>query len=81
METIVVRVNNKQAFKLFKNLEALNVIKVLRHIPCSQVNTIIKNNTITNRDKRLSEIQSVTKNINIDLTNFHFNRDDANNYD
>jgi hypothetical protein len=80
MEAIVVQVNNKQAFKFFKNLEDLNLIKVLRHIPCSQVNTIVNSNS-TNRDKRLTEIQSVTKNISIDLTGFHFNRDDANNYD
>ncbi|MDR0680773.1 MAG: hypothetical protein LBG15_02810 [Dysgonamonadaceae bacterium] len=79
MEAIVVQVNNKQAFKFLENLEELNVIKVLRHIPCSQVNAIIENNSSTNRDKRLTEIQSVTKNINIDLTGFHFNRDDANN--
>lgn len=32
---------------------------------------------ISNRAARLSEIQSVTKNINVDLTNFHFNRDEA----
>jgi hypothetical protein len=80
MEAIVVQVNNKQAFKFFKNLEELNLIKVLRHIPYSQVNTINNNNSM-NRDKRLTEIQSITKNISIDLTDFHFNRDDANNYD
>jgi hypothetical protein len=79
MEAIVVQVNNKQAFKFFKNLEELNLIKVLRHIPYSQVNTI--NNNSMNRDKRLMEIQSITKNISIDLTDFHFNRDDANDYD
>ncbi|MDR1610941.1 MAG: hypothetical protein LBS08_05485 [Candidatus Symbiothrix sp.] len=73
MEAVVVQVNNKQAFKFFKNLEELNLIKVLRHIPYSQVNTIINSNN-TNRDKRLTEIQAVTKNINIDLTGFRFNR-------
>jgi hypothetical protein len=33
METVVVQVNNHNAFSLLENLEALNVIKVLRDIP------------------------------------------------
>lgn len=78
METVVVQINNKQAFKLFKNLEELNIIKVLQRIPHSQVKAGDEN---TDSAKRLAEIQAVTKNINIDLSHFHFNRDDANNYD
>ena len=33
------------------------------------------------RAARLSEIQAITKDIHIDLSNFQFNRDEANNYD
>ena len=82
METIVVQINNKRAFSFLENLEALNVIKVLKRIPYSQ--SEINKRTIdvhSDRSARLSEIQSITENINIDLTNFHFNRDEANNYD
>ena len=35
----------------------------------------------SDRTARLSEIQSITGNIYIDLSNFRFNRDEANNYD
>ena len=72
METVVVQINNNRAFGFLENLEALNVIKVLKNIPRS---------VASDRAARLSEIQSITKNINIDLTNFRFNRDEANNYD
>jgi len=72
METVVVQINNNRAFGFLENLEALNVIKVLKSIPRS---------VASDRAARLSEIQSITKNINIDLTNFRFNRDEANNYD
>ena len=82
METVVVQINNKRAFNFLENLEALNVIKVLRRIPYSQ-SEIRKETIDTHSDRiaRLSEIQAITGNINIDLTNFHFNRDEANNYD
>jgi len=75
MERVIVQINNNRAFGLLESLEALNVIKVLRRIPCPQ--------TETNPDRtaRLSEIQSITENIHIDLSNFRFNRDEANNYD
>ena len=83
METVVVQINNNQAFNFLENLEALNLIKVLKRIPNFRfegINPLIIND---NPDKvdRISEIQSITKDINIDLTNFHFNRDEANNYD
>jgi len=66
----------------FENLEALNVIKILKRIPYSQSKKEGRAmNMNSNRATRLSEIQSITKNINIDLTNFHFNRDETNNYD
>ncbi len=74
METVIVQINNNRAFSFLENLEALNVIKVLKRIPRSQ-------SEISDRATRLSEIQSITKKINIDLTNFRFNRDEANNYD
>ena len=77
METLVVQINNNRAFSFLENLEALNVIKVLRRIP-SRSETM---NINSDRAARLSEIRAITKNINIDLTNFHFNRDEANNYD
>ena len=75
MEKVVVQISNDRAFNLLENLESLNVIKVLSRIPYHQ--TEIN----TDRTLRLSEIQSITKDISIDLSNFRFNRDEANNYD
>ena len=74
MEEVVVQINNNRAFSLLENLEALDVIKVLRRIPCSP-------SAKPDRAARLAEIQSITGNIHIDLSNFKFNRDEANNYD
>ena len=74
MEKVVVQINNNSAFNLLENLEALNVIKVLKRIPYSQSEN-------PDRAARLSEIQLITGNIHIDLSNFQFNRDEANNYD
>ena len=82
METVMIQVNNNLAFKFFQNLEALNLIKVLQHTPEKQFETAVrekKNNYLKNR--RLARIKAVTKNINIDLTNYRFNREEANNYD
>jgi hypothetical protein len=82
METVVVQVNNNLAFKFFQNLEALNVIKVLQKTPELQPETTIKvKNDNSQQSKRLARIKAVTKNINIDLTNYRFNREEANNYD
>ena len=82
METVIVQINNNRAFSLLENLEALNVIKVLRRISYSQSERMKPTiNGHPDRTARLSEIQSITKNIHIDVTNFHFNRDEANNYD
>ena len=72
MDTVIVQLNNYQAFSLLKNLEALDVIKILKRNPVSISDR--------NRTERISEIQSITKNIHIDLSNFIFNREDANNY-
>ena len=74
MEEIVVQIKNNRALSLLENLETLNVIKLMRRIPCSQ-------SVNQDRAARLLEIQSITGNIHIDLSNFHFNRDEANNYD
>lgn len=82
METVVIQVNNNLAFKFFKNLEALNVIKVLQKTPEMQLETserAKKDNYLKNN--RLTRIKSITKNINVDLTNYRFNREEANNYD
>ena len=82
METVIVQINNSRAFGFLENLEALNVIKVLKRIPFSQSEIMKKTINITSdRTACLSKIQSITENINIDLTNFRFNRDEANNYD
>jgi len=82
METVMIQINNNLAFKFFQNLEALNVIKVLQKTPEIQLETALKvkkDNTL--QSKRLARIKSVTKNINVDLTNYRFNREEANNYD
>jgi len=78
----MIQINNNLAFKFFQNLEALNVIKVLQKTPEIQLETALKvkkDNTL--KSKRLARIKSVTKNINVDLTNYRFNREEANNYD
>ena len=75
MEKVIVQVNNNRVFSLLENLEALNVIKVLKRIPDSQTGKS------PDRAARLSEIQSITGDIHIDLSNFRFNRDEANHYD
>ena len=76
MEAVVIQINNNQAWRLLENLEALNVIKVLKRIPVLS-SEFIKKTTDTDSDRaiRLSEIQAITKNISVDLTNFKFNRD------
>ena len=82
METVMIQVNNNLAFKFFQNLEALNVIKVLQKTPEMQLETAVrveKDNSLN--ANRLARIKAVTKNINIDLTNYRFNREEANNYD
>ena len=82
MKTVVIQVNNNLAFKFFQNLEALNLIKVLQKTPEMQLETelnIEKGSSL--RAKRLAKIKAVTKNISIDLTNYRFNREEANNYD
>ena len=75
MEEVVVQINNNYAFSFLENLEALNVIKVLRRTPYSQTGIN------TDRTARLAEIQSITENIHVDLSNFRFNRNEANDYD
>jgi len=82
METVVIQVNNNLAFKFFQNLEALNVIKVLQKAPEIQLEAAIKvkkDNSL--KTMRLERIKAITKNINIDLTDYRFNREEANNYD
>jgi len=78
METVVVQINNDRAFSLLENLEALNVIKMLKRVPRSNSD---RTGEHPDRAARLSEIQAITKDIRMDLTNFHFNRDEANNFD
>jgi hypothetical protein len=82
MEIVVVQINNKSALGLLKNLEDLNVIKVLKPMPDFQ-SSVKKDvmNGKSERSARLSEIRAITKNISIDLTDFRFNRNEANNYD
>ena len=82
METVVIQINNDLAFSFLQNLEALNIIKVLQKTSETQLETAIKvkNNNLL-KAKRLAKIKSLTKNINVDLTNYRFNREEANNYD
>ena len=82
MKTVVIQINDNLAFSFLQNLEALNVIKVLQKTPEMQLETAIKvkkNNSL--KVKRLAKIKDLTKNINVDLTNYRFNREEANNYD
>ena len=78
METVIVQINNHYAFDFLKNLEALNVIKVLSRQSERMMPAI---DTFSDRSARILEIRSITENAHIDLTNFCFNRDEANNYD
>ena len=79
MQTVLVQIKNDRAFSLLENLEALNVIKLLKRMPFSQSVREISENP--DRLARLSEIRAITKDIHVDLTNFKFNRDEANNFD
>ena len=82
MKTVVIQINNDLAFSFLQNLEALNIIKVLQKTPETQLETatkVKKNNSL--KAKRLAKIKDLTKNINVDLTNYRFNREEANNYD
>ena len=82
METVMIQVNNNLAFKFFQNLEALDVIKVLQKTSEMQLETALKvrkGNSL--KAKRLARIKAITKNINVDLTNYRFNREEANYYD
>jgi hypothetical protein len=81
MEAVVVQIKHRQALKFFKNLEAMNLIKVLRRLSSSQVEAMMQNEPQADRTKRLAEIQAITKNIQIDLTDFRFNRNEANDYE
>jgi hypothetical protein len=49
--------------------------------PFDNNNRQISENSIADRTNRLQEIRTITKDIRIDLTNFHFDRNEANNYD
>ena len=82
MKTVVIQINNDLAFSFLQNLEALNVIKLLQKTPETQLETAAKIKEVDSlRIKRLERIKSLTKNINVDLTNYRFNREEANNYD
>ena len=82
MKTVVIQINNDLAFSFLQNLEALNIIKVLQKTPETQLETAIKaKNSNSLKAKRLAKIKDLTKNINVDLTNYRFNREEANNYD
>jgi hypothetical protein len=80
METVVIQINNSKAYKLLETLEDMQVIKVLKKNFQSQ-QKLSGNNIELDSARRLKEIQSITKDIHIDLSNFRFNRDEANNYD
>jgi hypothetical protein len=41
----------------------------------------VESDVISFRDQRLQEIRTITNDINVDLSNFKFTRDEANNYD
>ena len=80
MQTVVLQINNDRAFSLLESLEALNVIKLLKGTPrYNNFDGVIVEHP--DRAERLAEIRSITKDIHLDLTNFRFNRDEANNYD
>ena len=56
METVVIQINNSRSFGFFENLEALNIIKILKRIPYSQCERGEKAiNVHSGRANRLSE--------------------------
>ena len=78
MEKFIVEINNNSALNILKSLEDLKIIKVLKRISYPAAVTA---NDDEKRNARLLEIRSITKDIHVDLSNFHFNREEANNYD
>ena len=82
METVLVQIKNPSCMTFLENLESLNVLKVLRGIPVIESDSVsVLPKDLPGNPSRLSEIRAITQNIHIDLTNFKFNRDEANNYD
>ena len=82
METVTIQINNAMGYQFLQNLEALDVIKVLQNTPKIQLMATAKTSDRNLlRAKRLERIKAITKNISVDLTNYRFNREEANNYD
>jgi hypothetical protein len=71
MDTVIVQIKNRKAYKLLENMEDLGVIKLLE--PAS--------GDAQDSAARLQEIREITKDICVDLNNFKFDRNAANNYD
>ena len=82
METVTIQINNTMGYQFLQNLEALDVIKVLQNTPKIQLMATAKTSERNLlRAKRLERIKAITKNISVDLANYRFNREEANNYD
>ncbi|MCL2027309.1 MAG: hypothetical protein FWG79_02360 [Bacteroidales bacterium] len=82
METVTIQINNAMGYQFLQNLEALDVIKVLQNTPKIQLMATAKTSDRNLlRAKRLERIKAITKNISVDLANYRFNREEANNYD
>ena len=82
METVLVQIKNPSGMTFLENLESLNVLKVLRGVPVTGSDSVpVLPGDLPGIPSRLSEIRAITQNIHIDLANFKFNRDEANNYD
>jgi len=82
METVTIQINNTMGYQFLQNLEALDVIKVLQNTPKIQLMATAKTSDRNLlRARRLERIKAITKNISVDLTNYRFNREEANNYD
>ena len=79
MNTVIVEIKNRKAYKMLENMETLGAIKLLK--PTSDVLDEFNADNSMDRLTRLQKIRAITKDICIDLSNFKFDRNAANDYD
>lgn len=79
MNTVIVEIKDRKAYKMLKNMETSGAIKLLK--PTSDISDEFNAGNSMDRLTRLQKIRAITKDICIDLSNFKFDRNDANDYD